>query len=32
MYPRKKHSAEKLMMVSKYSDLTDPTLADNWVV
>ena len=32
MYPRKKDSAEKLMMVSKYSDLADPTLADNWVV
>ena len=32
MYPRKKHSAEKLMMVPKYSDLTDSTLADNWVV
>ena len=32
MYPRKKDSAEKLMMVSKYSDLSDPTLADNWVV
>ena len=28
----KKDSAEKLMMVSKYSDLADPTLADNWVV
>lgn len=32
MYPRKKHSAEKLMMFFKYSDLADPTLADNWVV
>ena len=32
MYPRKKDSAEKPMMVSKYSDLADPTLADNWVV
>ena len=32
MYPRKKDSAEKLMMVSKYSDLADPTLADNWAV
>ena len=24
MYPRKKNSAEELMMVSKYSDLTGP--------
>lgn len=32
MDPRKKNSAKELMMVSKYSDLTDPTLADNWLV
>ena len=32
MFPRKKDSAEKLMMVSINSDLADPTLADNWVV
>ena len=31
MYPRKKNSAEELMVVSEYSDLTDPILADNWV-
>ena len=32
MDPRKNNSAEELMTVSKYSDLTDPTLADSWVV
>ena len=32
MDPRKKNPAEELMMVSKYSDLADPILADNWLV